>query len=55
MEAVRRVKDGRTYLFLMNHNADAKQVALPDGYRPWEDEAWDGTLTGYAARVFVRE
>ncbi|MGN0793107.1 MAG: beta-galactosidase [Aristaeellaceae bacterium] len=55
VEAVRRVKDGRTYLFLMNHNADAKQVALPDGYRPWEDEAWDGTLTGYAARVFVRE
>lgn len=54
VEAVRRVKDGKTYLFLMNHNADAAEVTLPDDFQPWDGADWDGSLPAYAARVFIR-
>ena len=54
VEAVRRVKDGRTYLFLLNHNAQAEAVTLPEGFAPWNGGDWDGTLPPYTARVFCK-
>ncbi len=55
VEAVRRVtEDGRAYLFLLNHNADAREVSLPEGWIPWDGEPWTGTIEGMGVKVFTR-
>ena len=53
VEAVRRTKDGKTWLFLMNHNPGTESITLPEGYHPWDGADWDGTLPPYAVRVFI--
>ncbi len=55
VEAVRRVKDGKTWLFLLNHNESAQQAALPDGFRTWDGAAWTGTIDPLSVQVFIRE
>lgn len=54
VEAVRRVQGARTYLFLLNHNEHAESVTLPEGYRPWDDVPWTGTIQPLGVRVFVK-
>lgn len=54
VEAVRRVKEGRTYLFLLNHNGCAEAVTLPEGFRPWDGAAWTGEIAPYGAQVFIK-
>ena len=54
VEVVRRVKDGCTWLFLLNHNAQTETVRMPEGFTPWDDMPWDGMLQPYSARVFIR-
>ncbi len=55
VEAVRRMKEGRTWLFLLNHNEQPEAAEVPAGFRPWDGAPWDGTLPPLTARVFVRE
>ena len=55
VEAVRRVKDGCTWLFLLNHNGQAETVTVPVGFRPWDGMPWSGELGAFGARVFVSE
>ena len=55
VEAVHRVKDGRTYLFLLNHNRTAQSVDVPAAYRPWDGAAWTGELGPMAVQVFVKD
>ena len=55
VEAVRRVKDGKTWLFLLNHNETAQTAAVPAGFRPWDGEAWSGEISPMGVRVFVKE
>ena len=54
VEVVRRVKDGCTWLFMLNHNAQTETVRMPEGFTPWDDMPWDGMLQPYSARVFIR-
>ena len=53
VEAARRVKDGRTYLFLLNHNREAQQVHIPAGYHTWDGAAWTGEIGPMGVQVFV--
>ena len=53
VEAVRRVKGGKTWLFLLNHNACPETVALPAGFTPWDGAPWAGQLEAHGTRVFV--
>ena len=55
VEAVHRVKDGKTYLFLLNHNETAQQVDVPDCYRTWDGADWMGTIGPMGVQVFVKE
>ena len=55
VEAVHRVKDGRTWLFLLNHNESAQTVDVPPEYTPWDGAAWTGELAPLAVQVFVKE
>lgn len=55
VEAVHRVKDGRRYLFVLNHNEAAKQLDIPAGYRTWDGAAWDGELPALGVQVFIEE
>ena len=54
VEAVHRVKDGRTWLFLLNHNETAQTVDVPDGYVTWDGEPWNGTIGPMGVQVFVK-
>ena len=55
VEAVHREKDGRTYLFLLNHNENVQQADVPASYTPWNGEAWTGEIGPLGVRVFVKE
>ena len=55
VEAVRRVKDGRTYLFLLNHNEQPARADLPAGFHTWDGAEWTGELAPMGVQVFVKE
>ena len=55
VEAVRRMKDGKTWLFLLNHNAAEQPVTVPETYRPWDGAEWSGLIEGMGVRVFVAD
>ncbi len=54
VEAVRRVKDARTYLFLLNHNEEPCAAKVPEGFLPWDGEKWNGEIGPLGVRVFVK-
>ncbi len=54
VEAVRRVKDGKAYLFLLNHNEETRTAQVPESFLPWDGEAWDGEIGPMGVRVFVK-
>ena len=55
VEAVHRVKDGKRYLFLLNHNREAQQVDVPAAWRTWDGAAWTGEIGPMGVQVFVDE
>ena len=55
VEAAHRVKDGKTYLFLLNHNETAQQVDVPAGYVTWDGVDWTGEIGPMGVQVFVKE
>ena len=55
VEAVRRVKDGKTWLFLLNHHESAQQAEVPAGFRPWDGADWQGEIGPLGVQVFVKE
>ena len=55
VEAAHRVKDGKTYLFLLNHNETAQQVDVPAGYVTWDGADWTGEIGPMGVQVFVKE
>jgi beta-galactosidase len=55
VEAVHREKDGKTYLFLLNHNESVQQADVPAGYTPWDGGAWMGEIGPLGVSVFVKE
>ena len=55
VEAVHRQKDGKTWLFLINHNRTGQSADLPAGYAPWDGEPWTGTIEPMGVRVFVKQ
>ncbi len=55
VEAVHRVKDGKKYLFLLNHNETEQTADVPAAYRTWDGAEWTGKLAPLAAQVFVEE
>ena len=55
VEVVHRQKDGRTWLFLLNHNESEQTADLPAGYAPWDGENWTGTIGPMGVRVFVKK
>ena len=54
VEAVHRVKDGKTWLFLLNHNENVQTAEVPAGYTPWNGEPWTGEIGPLGVRVFVK-
>ena len=54
VEAVTREKDGTTWLFLLNHNRTACQVDIPEGFRPWDKQPWQGEIGPMGVKVFRR-
>jgi len=54
VEAVRRVKDGATWLFLLNHNREPQHADVPDGFLPWDGADWTGELPPMGVQVFVK-
>lgn len=54
VEAVHRVKDGRTYLFLLNHTEDPQALRVPEGFARWDGGAWDGSVPPLSVTVFVK-
>ena len=55
VEAVHRVKDGKTYLFLLNHNESEQEAVIPAGFRTWDSADWNGKLPPLGVQVFVKE
>lgn len=55
VEAVHRQKDGKTWLFLLNHNRTGQTADLPAGFAPWDGEPWTGTIGPMGVRVFVKQ
>lgn len=53
VEATRRIANGKTYLFLLNHKGFKQSVTVPASFRPWQDQDWTGTLPPYGVQVFV--
>ena len=52
VEAAHREKDGKRYLFLLNHTGSVQQVAVPDSWKPF-DGYENGELAPYAVCVYV--
>ena len=55
VEAAMRVSDNKEYLFLLNLLGEEQKTGIPAGFEPWDREAFDGTLSPYDVRVFVKE
>ena len=55
VEAVRRTKDGKTWLFLLNHNETEQAAEVPAGYTSWDGEPWNGVIGPMGVKVFVKE
>ncbi len=54
VEAIHRAKDGKTWLFLLNHNESPQTAAIPDSYRTWDGAPWDGEIAPLSVQVFVK-